>query len=200
MAQFFSDFPCEPFPDFAHDSPHRTVNRSPRIRTCLRAEALQRAGVNFPCTTAAFTLPPESAGFVVLCQLAQELSLVCPAHWRDSSARTFALRLPSDGRSPFHPCLRKEIYFSTSWRLVLGLSFRKQTFQTMILKVSWLKRCRCPQLRWTIITFNGIILPPIRIRERFLRAWEKLGSGSIFKMSEGKFKSFYKFLSLTLNC
>jgi hypothetical protein len=33
--------------------------------------------VNFPCTTAAFTLPPEPAGFVVLCQLAQELSLVC---------------------------------------------------------------------------------------------------------------------------
>ncbi len=33
--------------------------------------------VNFPCTTAAFTLPPEPLGFVVLCQLAQELSLVC---------------------------------------------------------------------------------------------------------------------------
>ena len=36
---------------------------------------------NFPCTTAAFTLPPEPAGFVVLCQLAQGLSLVfgfCP--------------------------------------------------------------------------------------------------------------------------
>jgi len=59
--------------------------------------------VNFPCTTAclcvsarrqaAFTLPPEPSGFVVLCQLAQELSLVCPALWRDPSARTFALRL-----------------------------------------------------------------------------------------------------------
>ena len=35
--------------------------------------------VNFPCTTAAFTLPPEPAGFVVLCQLARGLSLVCPA-------------------------------------------------------------------------------------------------------------------------
>src|SRR4030042_2393824 len=33
--------------------------------------------VNFPCTTAAFTLLHEPAGFVVLCQLAQELSLVC---------------------------------------------------------------------------------------------------------------------------
>ena len=33
--------------------------------------------VNFPCTTAAFTLLPEPAGFVVLCQLAQELSLAC---------------------------------------------------------------------------------------------------------------------------
>jgi hypothetical protein len=59
--------------------------------------------VNFPCTTAAFTLPPEPAGFVVLCQLAQELSLVCGFC---SSARRFALRLPSDGRSPSRPCLR----------------------------------------------------------------------------------------------
>jgi len=33
--------------------------------------------VSFPCTTAAFTLPHEPAGFVVLCQLAQGLSLVC---------------------------------------------------------------------------------------------------------------------------
>ncbi len=32
--------------------------------------------VNFPCTTAAFTLPLEPMGFVVSCQLAQELSLV----------------------------------------------------------------------------------------------------------------------------
>jgi len=59
--------------------------------------------VNFPCTTAAFTLPPEPAGFVVLCQLAQELSLICGFC---SSARTYALRLPSDGRSPSRPCLR----------------------------------------------------------------------------------------------
>jgi len=33
--------------------------------------------VSFPCTTAAFTLSHEPAGFVVLCQLAQGLSLVC---------------------------------------------------------------------------------------------------------------------------
>ena len=59
--------------------------------------------VNFPCTTAAFTLPPEPVGFVVLCQLAQELSLVCGFC---PSARTFALRLPSDGGSPSRPCLR----------------------------------------------------------------------------------------------
>jgi hypothetical protein len=59
--------------------------------------------VNFPCTTAAFTLSHKPSGFVVLCQLAQGLSLVygfCP------SARTYALRLPSDGRSPSRPCLR----------------------------------------------------------------------------------------------
>jgi hypothetical protein len=59
--------------------------------------------VSFPCTTAAFTLSYEPAGFVVLCQLAQGLSLVCGFC---SSARTYALRLPSDGRSPSRPCLR----------------------------------------------------------------------------------------------
>ena len=31
--------------------------------------------VNFPCTTAAFTLSPEPVGFVVSCQLARRLSL-----------------------------------------------------------------------------------------------------------------------------
>jgi hypothetical protein len=59
--------------------------------------------VNFPCATAAFTLPLEPVGFVVLCQLAQELSLVCGFC---SSARTFALRLPSDPSSRRRPCLR----------------------------------------------------------------------------------------------
>jgi len=59
--------------------------------------------VNFPCTTAAFTLPPEPVGFVVLCQLAQELSLVCGFC---PSARTFALRLPSDPSLRRRPCLR----------------------------------------------------------------------------------------------
>ena len=59
--------------------------------------------VSFPCTTAAFTLPPEPAGFVVLCQLAQGLSLVCGFF---PSARTFALRLPSDPSSRRRPCLR----------------------------------------------------------------------------------------------
>jgi len=59
--------------------------------------------VNFPCTTAAFTLPPEPAGFVVLCQLAQELSLVCGFC---PSTRTFALRLPSDPSLRRRPCLR----------------------------------------------------------------------------------------------
>ena len=94
------------------------VNKSPRIRTCLRAKALQRAGVNFPCTTAAFTLPPEPAGFVVLCQLAQGLSLVCgfcspdQVRGRLGSKRCAEVHpgplagLPSDGRSPSRPCLR----------------------------------------------------------------------------------------------
>jgi hypothetical protein len=59
--------------------------------------------VNFPCTNAAFTLSPEPAGFVVLCQLAQGLSLVCGFC---SSSRTFALRLPSDPSSRRRHCLR----------------------------------------------------------------------------------------------
>ena len=32
--------------------------------------------VNFPCTTAAFTLSPEPVGFVMSCQLTRRLSLV----------------------------------------------------------------------------------------------------------------------------
>ena len=59
--------------------------------------------VSFPCTTTTFTLLPEPVGFVVLCQLAQKLSLLCGFC---SSTRTVALRLPSDGRSPSRPCLR----------------------------------------------------------------------------------------------
>jgi hypothetical protein len=59
--------------------------------------------VNFPCTNAAFTLSPDPVGFVVLCQLARRLSLVCGFC---PSSRTFARRLPSDGRSPFRHCLR----------------------------------------------------------------------------------------------
>jgi len=47
--------------------------------------------VNFPCTNAAFTLPHEPAGFVVIGQLAQGLSLLCGFC---SSSRMFALRLP----------------------------------------------------------------------------------------------------------
>src|SRR5512139_250368 len=43
--------------------------------------------VNFPCITAAFTLSPEPVGFVVSCQLARRLSLLCGFC---SSARTFA--------------------------------------------------------------------------------------------------------------
>jgi hypothetical protein len=59
--------------------------------------------MNFPCTTAAFTLSPQPVGFVVLCQLAQGLSLLCGFR---SLARTFALRLPSDPSSRRRPCLR----------------------------------------------------------------------------------------------
>jgi hypothetical protein len=59
--------------------------------------------VNCPCTAAAFTLSPEPVGFVVSCQLARRLSLLCDFC---SSVRTYALRLPSDHSSRNRPCLR----------------------------------------------------------------------------------------------
>ncbi len=52
--------------------------------------------VNFSCTTAAFTLPPEPSGFVVLCQLAQELSLICGFCPPDQvRGRLWLARIPS---------------------------------------------------------------------------------------------------------
>ncbi len=58
----------------------------------------------FPCTIAAFTIPHVlRTGFGMLCSLAQGFGLIrdfCP------STRRFSLRLPSDLRSPFSPCLR----------------------------------------------------------------------------------------------
>ena len=52
--------------------------------------------VNFPCTTAAFTLPLEPAGFVVLCQLAQGLRLVCGFCPPDQvRGRLWLARMPS---------------------------------------------------------------------------------------------------------
>ena len=65
--------------------------------------------VNFPCASAAFTLPPEPMGFVVMCQLAPQagplLCGFCP------SPRTFALRLPADNPSRSCPCLRLVVYW-----------------------------------------------------------------------------------------
>ena len=79
----------------------------------MRAKALQRAGVNFPC------IPPQrdriylvSRTFGLYCvvptclpagRLARRLRLVCGFC---PSARTFALRLPSDPSSRRRPCLR----------------------------------------------------------------------------------------------
>jgi hypothetical protein len=59
--------------------------------------------VSFPCTNAAFTLPPNLWASFVLCLLAQGLSLICGFC---PSSRTFALRLPSDHPSRNRPCLR----------------------------------------------------------------------------------------------
>jgi hypothetical protein len=99
------------------------VNRSPRIRTCGRGlmsplphgkqispdkNVLARRSASarrreLSVHNRRIYPTPEPAGFVVSCQLAHELSRICGFC---SSARTFALRLPSDGRSPFRPCLR----------------------------------------------------------------------------------------------
>ena len=52
--------------------------------------------VNFPCTNAAFTSSPEPAGFVVLCQLARRLSLICGFCSPDQvRGRLCLARLPS---------------------------------------------------------------------------------------------------------
>jgi hypothetical protein len=85
------------------------VNRIDLLRISLMhllsrdAQSSPDKNVNFPCTTVAFTLPHEPVGFVVLCQLAQGLSLLCGFC---SSARTYAIGLPSDPSSRRRPCLR----------------------------------------------------------------------------------------------
>ena len=59
--------------------------------------------MNFQCTTAAFTVSHEPAGFVIFGSLAQILSLVCGFC---TSARTFAFRLPPHGPSRDCSCLK----------------------------------------------------------------------------------------------
>jgi hypothetical protein len=56
--------------------------------------------VNLPCTTAAFTLPPEPVGFVVSCQLARRLSLGYPLAGDAISVRRSA-RMPPASFGPF---------------------------------------------------------------------------------------------------
>ena len=63
-----------------------SCDRSPRI-----------SNVNFPCTTAAFTLLHEPAGFVVLCQLAQGLSLYAVSVRRLARLPSGFLRTPPRG-------------------------------------------------------------------------------------------------------
>src|SRR4030043_997232 len=99
----------DPYPPTANGHAGSLVNRVNPFRILLMTllphgnQISPDKNVNFPCTTAAFTLPPEPAGLVVLCQLAQELSLVCGFC---PSARTFAIGLPSDPSSRRRPCLR----------------------------------------------------------------------------------------------
>ena len=80
-----------------------------------------------PCTTAAFTISHVlQTGFVMLCSLTQGFGLICGFC---SSARRFALRLLSDGRSPFRPCHRLVLFkvdsLSPSWKMYRGLAPHK---------------------------------------------------------------------------
>jgi hypothetical protein len=103
------------------------VNRVNLFRTLLinllsrDAQISPDKSVNFPCTNAAFTLSPEPAGFVVLCQLAQGLSLVCGFC---PSSRTFAIRLPSDPSSRRRPCLRLVLLVVFITMKTSGFSYR----------------------------------------------------------------------------
>ncbi len=80
-----------------------------------------------PCTTAAFTISHVlQTGFVMLCSLTQGFGLICGFC---PSARRFALRLLSNGRSPFRPCHRlvllKGDTLSPSWNMYRGLTPHK---------------------------------------------------------------------------
>jgi hypothetical protein len=75
------------------------LRRNLHARKCYFCNAL--ATLRFthcPCP-----LPPNLWASLVWCLLAQGLSLICGFC---PSARTFALRLPPHGRSPFRTCLR----------------------------------------------------------------------------------------------
>lgn len=75
------------------------------------AQISPNKNMSFRCTTAAFTLSAVTLGFVVLCQLARRPSLLCDFC---SSARTFALGLPSDNPSRTCPCPRLVLILLTS--------------------------------------------------------------------------------------
>ena len=77
--------------------------------------------VNFPCTNAAFTLPPNLWASFVLCLLAQGLSLICGSC---SSSRTFALRLPSDPSSRRRHCLRLVLLVTFMNMNIIRFSYR----------------------------------------------------------------------------
>jgi hypothetical protein len=81
----------------------------------------------FPCTTAVFTIPNVlQTGLVMSCSLTQGFCLICGFC---PSARRFALRLLSDGRSPSRPChwlvLFKVDSWSPFWNMYRGLTPHK---------------------------------------------------------------------------
>jgi hypothetical protein len=73
------------------------------VAGALAAQISPNKSMRFRCTTAAFTLSAEPLGFVVWCQLARRPSLLCGSR---SSARNFALGLPSGKPSRSCPCPR----------------------------------------------------------------------------------------------
>jgi len=84
--------------------------------------------VNCPCTTAAFTLPPEPVGFVVSCQLARRLSLIMRFLFVGPHV---CLGLPSDHSSRIRPCLWLVLLVASDyghpWFSYRGLSPHKFT-------------------------------------------------------------------------
>jgi len=118
-------------------SPHTLLHEALPSKKNGRKAGQISPGKNMilPCTTAAFTIPHVlQTGFVMLCPLTQGFGLICDfcssaRRFGVSQARLPALRLLSDGRSPFRPCRRLVLFkgdtLSPFWNMYRGLTPHK---------------------------------------------------------------------------